>query len=143
MACGIKIKGENIEDFTSSFNKIVKVKLKKRDLGIRLSVDCPLSIHDVSEELIERINEMAPFGVGNPEPTFAAFNIEVVGSPVIVGNNHLRFTIRDGDKHITTIAFSQGEKEELLRRKSRVDLAYSPIIDNWSGKPILKVYDIK
>ncbi len=143
MACGIKIKKENIEDFTISFNKVVKVKVKKRDLGKRLSVDCPLPIHAVSEELIGRINEMAPFGVGNPEPTFATFNIEVVGSPVIVGNNHLRFTIRDGDKHITTIAFSQGEKEELLRRKSRVDIAYSPIIDNWSGKPILKVYDIK
>ncbi|MBA7630962.1 Single-stranded-DNA-specific exonuclease RecJ [subsurface metagenome] len=143
MACGIKIKKENIKDFTSFYNKTVKLKLKKKNLERRLSVDCPLSIHAISEELIRRINKMAPFGIGNPEPTFATLNIELLGDSTIVGNNHLRFTVRDGNKHIPAIAFGQGEKEELLRRKSRVDIAYAPIIDNWSGKPILKVYDIK
>jgi len=143
MACGIKIKKENIKGFAYAFNSKVELKSREKDLEHKLSVDFPLSIHAINEDLIKKIDELAPFGVGNPKPTFATFNVEVVGSPTIVGNNHLRFTVRDGNKHIPTIAFSQGEKQELLQKNPQIDIAYTPVIDKLSKKPTLKIHDVR
>lgn len=142
-ACGIQIKKENIDNFAVLFNKVASIKLKGRSLEPALSIDCPLSLNSIGEELIRRIGDLEPFGMGNPQPTFANFRLEVIGSPTIVGKNHLRFTVREGNKHFSSIAFSQGDKLELLKKSQKIDIAFTPVIDSWTKKPTLKVYDIR
>ena len=142
-ACGIQIKKENIDNFAVLFNKVASIKLKGRSLEPALSIDCPLSLNSIGEELIRRIGNLEPFGMGNPQPTFANFRLEVIGSPTIVGKNHLRFTVREGNKHFSSIAFSQGDKLELLKKSQKIDIAFTPVIDSWTKKPTLKVYDIR
>ncbi len=143
MACGIKIKKENIKEFSHLFKNLINSKFKKVNFEYKLSVDFPLSIEKVNKELIKKINELAPYGVGNPEPIFATFNTEVVGEPSLAKNKHLKFTVRYGDKFIPVIAFSQGERANSIKRNSKLDIAYTPIMDNWSKKPILKIHDFR
>lgn len=142
-ACGISIKKENIKDFRNAFNTAVGLKLKGKNLEPELTIDSLLSIHPINKELIKKMDQLAPFGIGNPIPIFATFNLEVTTTPKIVGKNHLRFTVKEGNKILPAIAFSQGEKLDLLKKYSRIDIAYSPFIDDWRGEPTLKVHDIR
>jgi single-stranded-DNA-specific exonuclease len=142
-ACGISIRKENIDVFKEAFNKEVMKNLKDRVTERELSVDFPLSIGSVDGELVKSLESLAPFGVGNPAPVFAALDIELANVPSIVGKNHLKFTAKDANKYISCIGFSLGDKIYLLRNSKKISIAYSPFIDQWDGKVSLKIHEIK
>jgi len=142
-ACGISIRKENINGFKEAFNKEVMRILKDRVEERELLVDFPLSISFVDEELVKSLESLAPFGVGNPAPVFAALDIELAGIPNIVGKNHLKFTVKDANKYISCIGFSLGDQIDLLRNSKKFSIAYSPFIDDWNGAVSLKIHDIK
>jgi single-stranded-DNA-specific exonuclease len=142
-ACGISIRKENIDGFKEAFNKEVMKILKDRVIERELLVDFPLSISYINEELVKSLESLAPFGVGNPKPVFAALDIELADIPSIVGKNHLKFTIKDANKYISCIGFSLGDKIDLLKNSKKFSIAYSPFIDDWNGAVSLKIHDIK
>ncbi len=142
-ACGISIRRENIGVFKEAFNKKVMKILKDRVSEKELLVDFPLSISFVDETLVKSLESLAPFGVGNPTPVFAALDIELADIPSIVGKNHLKFTVKDANKYMPCIGFSLGDKIDLLRNAGKFSIAYSPFIDQWDGKVSLKIHDVK
>ncbi|MBN1695196.1 single-stranded-DNA-specific exonuclease RecJ [candidate division WOR-3 bacterium] len=142
-ACGISIRKENINGFKEAFNNEVEKILKDRVMEKELLIDFPLSISYVDEELVKSLESLAPFGVGNPAPVFAALDIELADIPNIVGKNHLKFTVRDANKCISCIGFSLGDKIDLLRNSKKFSIAYSPFVDEWNGGVSLKIHDIK
>ncbi len=142
-ACGISIRKENIDGFKEAFNKEVMKISKDRVEERELLVDFPLSINFVDEPLVKDLESLAPFGVGNPKPVFAALNVELAGVPSIVGRDHLKFSVKDGNTCISCIGFSHGDKLDLLRESEKFSIAYSPFIDDWNGQVSLKIHDIK
>lgn len=142
-ACGISIKKENIPSFEKAFKEKVMKKLGDEIRQKELLIDFPLSLSFVDKALVKNLESLAPFGVGNPQPVFAALNVELAGVPRIVGRNHLKFSVKDGDTYISCIGFSQGDKLDLLRDSEQFNIAYSPFIDDWNGQVSLKIHDIK
>ncbi len=142
-ACGISIRRENIDGFKEAFNKEVLRTLKDRVTEKELLVDFPLSLGLVNENLVKSMESLAPFGIGNPAPVFAALDVELSGAPNIVGKNHLKFLIKENNKYISCIGFSQGDKIDLLRNSKKFSVAYSPFIDDWNGGVSLKIHDVK
>lgn len=142
-ACGISIKSENIEPFTKAFESEVMENLKDQLIEKELLIDFPLSIRCVNEELVNNLEVLAPFGVGNSKPVFAALDVELAYTPEIVGKNHLKFAVREGSKYVSCIGFSLGDKMDLLKSSEKFSIAYSPFIDDWNGQISLKILDIK
>jgi single-stranded-DNA-specific exonuclease len=142
-ACGISIRRENIGVFKEAFNREAMRVLKDKISEKELLVDFPLSIDSVNEELVKDLEILAPFGIGNPKPVFAALDVELLDIPKIVGNNHLKFLIKVKNKYISCIGFSLGDKIDLLKNAERFSIAYSPFIDDWNGEVSLKIYDVK
>jgi single-stranded-DNA-specific exonuclease len=141
-ACGISIKKENIRSFEKAFEEEVVKKIGGEIVQRELLIDFPLPLSFVDENLVGNIETLAPFGMGNPKPVFAAFDIELAGTPNIVGKNHLKFTVKCNSKCIPCIGFSLGDKIDLLRNSKKFNIAYSPFIDDWNGKVSLKIHDI-
>lgn len=142
-ACGISIKKENISSFEKAFKERVMKKLGDEIRQKELLIDFPLSPNFVDEALVKSLKSLGPFGVGNPKPVFAALNVELAGVPSIVGRNHLKFSVKDGNKCVSCIGFSLGDKLNLLRDSEKFSIAYSPFIDEWNGAVSLKIHDIK
>ena len=59
-----------------------------------------------NDKLIEAIDSIAPYGLGNPKPRFLFNNVKII-KPVLVGETkkHLSFFISDGIKTIKAIIF--------------------------------------
>jgi len=93
MAAGLKIKEENIADFQNAFEGFIQRQSQPEDLIPILQIDYELDFSAISDELIDELESLMPFGNGNPEPLFMAANVRVVSSK-IVGKNHRRLVLR-------------------------------------------------
>lgn len=102
---GFSIDHENIhtleEVLTNAYEEIeIGDTLEKQ------SIDAPLTLSDVSWQLWDEIQKLAPFGVGNPKPLFE-FNDVLVEKIDHFGkqSNHLKLTLSEGRTRIKAIEF--------------------------------------
>ncbi|UCH19484.1 MAG: single-stranded-DNA-specific exonuclease RecJ [Deltaproteobacteria bacterium] len=109
MAAGLKIKKENIEKFKEIFEALVKNSFGPETIAPELLIDCELQFNDISEQLLDEIEKLRPFGAANPNPVFMARNIAVKSSQV-VGENHRRMFLYQPSsgtrKHFSAIHFN-------------------------------------
>ncbi|MDI6799513.1 MAG: single-stranded-DNA-specific exonuclease RecJ [Actinomycetota bacterium] len=93
-AAGLKIKEELIEDFKERINRIAKERLSQDDLIPRLAIDLRIDSSDISLELLEELEMLSPFGVGNPPPIFRLRAASLEGSSYVGSDKrHLSFKI--------------------------------------------------
>jgi single-stranded-DNA-specific exonuclease len=93
MAAGLKIREENISDFQNAFESFIQRQSQPEDLIPTLQIDYELDFSAISDELIDELESLMPYGTGNPEPLFMAANVMVVSSK-IVGKKHRRMVLR-------------------------------------------------
>jgi single-stranded-DNA-specific exonuclease len=65
-ACGLSLKEENLSRFPEAFEEAVKECLVEVERAVK--VDAIIEFDDLTRELVEYIELLAPFGMGNPRP---------------------------------------------------------------------------
>jgi len=93
MAAGLKIREENIADFQNAFESVIRRISQPEDSTPTLPIDSELDFGTISDGLIDELESLMPFGIGNPEPLFMTTNVSVVSSK-IVAKKHRRMTLR-------------------------------------------------
>lgn len=107
MAAGLSIEKANIKAFEDRFCDVVeKAAAKNPEILIpKINLDGVLSVSGANLELISSLENVEPYGMGNPEPKFA-----VTGSLAyaqVVGEKHVRITLTDITKRrVNGIVFS-------------------------------------
>ena len=77
-------------------------------------VDAWVEASDLPLPIVERIQQMAPFGEGNPEPVFAARGVRLADvRPLGADGRHLQVSFRDG--YPRAVWWSHGDQVERLR----------------------------
>jgi single-stranded-DNA-specific exonuclease len=130
-AAGISIKEENINEFSRFLDEITLNSLQSPDIISQIVIDSECRIEDINLKLIEQLEILAPFGSQNPEPLLYAHNIQV-SSPTIVGNNHLKMSIRSNGSSYDSIWFNMGKHLPALIG-AHLDIVFTPQINNWNG----------
>jgi single-stranded-DNA-specific exonuclease len=97
MAAGLKIREENIADFQTAFESVIRRILQPEDLTPALQIDSELDFDTISDALVNELEALMPFGSGNPEPLFLTSDVTVVSSK-IVGKNHRRMILRQSSR---------------------------------------------
>lgn len=147
MAAGVKLRTEQVEPFTLAFQAQASQRLTSADIRPRLHLDDEVSLGELLPDVVDSIDRMAPFGVGNPRPRLATREVELVDAPRVVGKNasHLQFSVREGRDFRKAIAFNAAAFAEDFRQHRRVRLAFEPLINEWNGqrRTELKVIDWK
>jgi single-stranded-DNA-specific exonuclease len=93
--------------------------------------DGEILLEELSESAVRQLAELAPFGAGNPEPSFVARGAWAQQVQT-VGGKHLRFTLRQGGYSLPCIAFGLAERQQEL--SGELDLLFTPILNEWRGK---------
>jgi single-stranded-DNA-specific exonuclease len=133
MAAGLAIDPELITDFRNAISRTIQ------DMGLRvqtekaLQIDGYLALPQLSLELIEDFERLAPFGAGNPPLVFATRDLKLTGY-VAVGrsNDHLLLTIEDELGHSQQSIWWQGAGYSIPETK--FDLAYSVRTSTYGGQ---------
>ncbi len=135
-ACGFTIAdNNNFDQLISQFNEYARECLKTEDLVPKLEIDAELSISDLDWDFSDALDELKPFGQGNPEPLFVSKNVEVVECRGVgQEGKHLSLVVtHDGKILRKGIAFSKKEWVEKLQVGDKIDLVYSLEINEWNG----------
>ncbi len=138
MAGGFSIEANKIEMFKEfiikRFNKKNNKDLKKNCLYF----DSSISASALNLEFYEKIDMLAPFGSGNPEPKFLLEGAKVLKS-LVVGERHIKsiLLIKDGS-NIKTITFNAVETDLgqfLLNNKTNTfDILGKLSLNEWKGE---------
>jgi len=133
-AAGLRLDRSLVDAFRENFLQVAEDTLRDEDLLPKLSIDAEVPLSLLTEEAVEELLRLAPFGQGNPEPLFAA-RVRVVGRTRRVGDGkHLRFVVRQGDVSFPAIAFGRGEEEAWLQKQENLALAFVPEINIWRSR---------
>jgi single-stranded-DNA-specific exonuclease len=136
-AAGISIKEENIDEFAGLLDEIIQNSFEFTQQSSPIIIDSECKISDISLELIEQLDILAPFGSKNPEPLLYARNIKV-SSPIIVGNSHLKMWVNSNGASFDSIWFNMGKHVSELN-DANIDIVFTPQINNWNGSPNIQL----
>jgi single-stranded-DNA-specific exonuclease len=145
-AAGLSVELDKLDEFKEAFNEIAKELLTRDLLTPEIRIDAEIHLSEVTPKFVRVLNQFAPFGPGNMRPVFVARNVELYGTPRIVGNNHLKFKVRSNSQVFDAIGFNLGGFiDKLLHGRRTIDLAFSLDEGEIAGEvvPQLKIRDIK
>jgi single-stranded-DNA-specific exonuclease len=94
-----------------------------------LVVDAEVALSDLSLPLLQEIEQLGPHGYGNPQPVFAAYDVNVRG-PRIVKEKHLKFSAEQGARLLDVIGWRKADLMQSLTNDP-VSLAFKASINNY------------
>ena len=140
LAAGLSLDERNVERFRETINSLCD--LSEEDLQEKVSIDMRLPFPYITEELIEELELLEPFGKGNPKPLFAERNLRVIG-PRIFGKNRNVLKCRLQDEQGNQMeAVYFGDVEDCLRemeRKQVMSFTYYPSVNEYMGRRTVQV----
>jgi len=147
MAAGFNIKTSNLAKLQQQLTKLADKKINDKLLQPKVKIDVEIDFQDINWQLVKKLEEMSPFGLGNPRPVFSVRDIKVVKLyPVGRDRQHLKLELQKGQSPIyQAIAFGQGKLIKKLGQEQLVDVCFSLDINVWNGDESLQlmVKDIK
>ncbi len=124
-AAGLSIKQENVEEFRKRFIEVSASGLTVEDVAPKMNIDLEIELSAINDDLVQSIDDFAPFGPQNTRPVFLTRNCEVIGRPYTVGKNHLRMKIRKGTATFDVIGYGFGDMvKHISSEGSLVDIVY-------------------
>ena len=141
MAAGVSMPETNVEIFRRRLNELCT--LSKEDLTEVVHIDMALPFNCVSEQIVEELSLLEPFGKANTKPVFAARNVRVLESRVLGKNqNVLRMKLMDeSGMTLEGIYFNNCMQDVLkdLQDRQTMHILYYPEINEFRGKRTLQL----
>jgi len=145
LAAGFTIARERIDEFREA---VVRKAGDFRASGLArsaLEIDCAVDPALLTLANVEALDELEPCGSGCPQPVFCVEGVSVAQAAEVGGGRHLRLRLRCGTQFFGAIFFSTTLAQAGLRAGDRVDVAFTPQINDFRGvrSVRLNVVDIR
>ena len=107
----LSVRLENLESLIHHFQRHCNDCISENDLIKTVKVDTKIYHHERDNETLAKIQKLAPFGEGNPEPVFLLENVQIqkvekVGSKT---KTHLKLHTLFGDQKLTAMFRGKGD----------------------------------
>lgn len=138
-AAGLSLDVKNLDDFRAAF-EMEAGKIPPEEMSPICHIDTWVRLDELNMSLAQAIKRLEPFGMGNPEPTFALRGIRA--QPRFLqakrgGPGHLKLFIAE-DRSLDVIGFGMGAHCDLVS-KSPVDLAFHLGIESYQRQQRLSL----
>ena len=137
MAAGLSIERERIGELRRFINDYVQAHVATEDQVETVEVDAILTLKAASRTFFDRLDLLAPYGQGNPEPLLAFAGVRVGFAQVMKGG-HVRCELVDGSGHkLKGIAWRAEETaigDALLRPSGLVHVLGRLKADDYMGR---------
>jgi len=138
MAAGFTINMDKINEFKEFvFSKFRSINMNLEEKK-NYYFDSEIAPSAVNNDFFEKINLLAPFGSGNPEPRFIIQDVKLINSK-IVGEKHIKSVLLGSDSTtLKTIAFNSVDAEfgsYLLKKNIKTfNIAGKLSLNEWRGQ---------
>ncbi len=139
-AAGLTLDASRIRELRGAVNDVADETLGPEELMPRLRIDGDLSFRGISGGVAAGVAALAPFGVGNPRPVFAARGVELVDGPRTLKERHLKMSLRQEGRIFRAVAWRAAERHDYLAdHKGALDVAFSLEQNQYKGETYVEL----
>ena len=145
-AAGLSIKAENLDAFSEQFESVVVRDIQEASLLPEVEYDLDISLEILTPKFLDLINQMSPFGPGNPLPIFHSKELRSNNSTRVLKDRHLKLQISQNSRHyFDGIGFGLSEHLPVVSNGEIFDACYCIEENDFNGqvKLQLRLKDLK
>lgn len=134
-AAGLSLLAKNIPEFRMRLSRTFRKMAVNQDLEPKLFIDAFVQLSELSLDLVDQIERLAPFGAGNPPLVFVSEDLKLLSTTKIGSSKeHLRLVVEDRDGYTQEILWWRGVGESIPDNSVRFDLAFIPGANTFRGE---------
>ncbi len=145
LAAGLSVKRGELDNFRKKINEYADKNLSNQDLTPSIEADCQIDFSDINLQLAQQLQQLEPYGVGNPMPTFVVNGIYVNEISAISEGKHTKLVLGNGSSNVTAMFFSNSPESLGIYVGEKIDVLFNIDINEWLGKKSVQlvIKDIK
>ncbi|MBZ5586911.1 MAG: single-stranded-DNA-specific exonuclease RecJ, partial [Acidobacteriia bacterium] len=132
-AAGVTLDPARVPEFRERLNACAAARLRPEDFAPAVSIDALVALPEIDEDAARDVCALAPFGYGNPQPVFAALDVEVAGPPVVWSEKHLRVLVRRNGRTLALKAWNFAARAAEFTTGAHLDVAFTLEDDPYSA----------
>lgn len=140
MAAGLSMEEAQIETFRKEIN--AACTLTAEDMEEKVHIDIALPLSYVTEQFVDELEKLEPFGVGNPKPVFAQKDIVVLSEQILGKNRNVgKYRIKDSEGRPYELMYF-GDVEAFgayYRQRESIFITYYPSFHEYMGKKSIQI----
>ncbi|MGA7156207.1 MAG: single-stranded-DNA-specific exonuclease RecJ [Acidobacteriaceae bacterium] len=137
-AVGFSMASERVGELRERMLRYAETHLDAGEVVEELECDAEIRLGEITAEFLAALEQMGPFGNGNPEPVFVSRGVRLAGALKVIKEKHLRVTVEDGEggARFGGMAWSRRTdwaimaQDQMWSSGDRMDLAYR-LRRNW------------
>lgn len=136
LAAGVKLPTENIVLFRKKINEHYKrQKLVNQQSLLLPKADALAELFEVTEELVDCISQLEPFGNGNPQPILKSENLIVVNIRRLGSDSrHVKMELQDTSNQTMQFLSFNAPEHFFVEPGEMVNVWYHADINEWNGQ---------
>ena len=144
MAVGLSLDQKNLEAFREAFDKAVRELIGSETFEPTLEIDCWIQPEDIGQDLLHQLEQLHPFGQGNPEPVLGTRYMELASPPQTFGEGGKNFRFFHFNPHgerVSAIAWNMGSRMPPARVP--IDIVFKFAWNHYNGtsSPQMEILD--
>ncbi len=141
-AAGLKIDESRIDAFRAELCDHAGAHLTAQQRRAELTIDAEAAFSQLTPQVVRQLEQLAPFGAGNPRPVLCATNVTLAEAPKRIGGGERHLSAKLVHHHTTmrAVAFGHGDwADELAQLGAPLDVAYRPVINDFRGRQSVEI----
>lgn len=138
-AAGLTFPFENLTEIKASLNEQIRTQLSKDEMKQEIVITKEVTLEEMTEKLVDQMNDFAPFGMGNREPVFLLKATPTQIRQIGQEQNHLKLQFKAKGHLIDAIGFRFGHIAPLLSEQTDVSLVGTLQINEWNGNKTVQM----
>jgi single-stranded-DNA-specific exonuclease len=137
-AVGFSLPSELVPELRERMVRYAETKAFSSSQEETLDCDAEIQLNEITPEFLLALEQLGPFGIGNPEPLFTSCGVRLASALQIVKERNLRLSVQDATEATTFRAMAWSRRTDwvvMARNENwgqgdRLDLAYR-LRRNW------------
>lgn len=137
-AVGFSLRPEALPEFKRLLNEQVAAALES-GVGV-FNLEAAVTFEEITPELITEIETLQPWGYGNQEPVLLVPGVSLKECREVGKNGgHLKLGLSHRGRFMHGIAFRAAGMREEMEEAKLLDLAFTPVLNEWNGRREVEV----
>jgi len=124
-AVGFALPAERVPELRAALDGFARARLTPADFEPMLTIDGEITLDQVTPDFLRETQRLAPFGMGNPQPVFAARGVRLAQPPFLLKEKHLKLRVMQGGRAFDALGWRMGERLPEFQAGDALDLAFT------------------
>ena len=138
-AAGLTISEKNLPEFIKEFTAYANSTLKEEDLKSNLIIDTVIQPEQLNKSLVKIIQEIGPYGEGNPEPVLVLNKARLRDIFPLSQGRHIKLMFQAGGRDFECVWWGRGELRNEVAFDHHYDIVFKPTLNLWNGNENLQL----